>query len=152
MPHIEDLDTDGADLVEYINKPNDQELSTLAEDFGRINCAKYDSSQWKPIYLKNNSASILNNSFSKWQKNNKEICAFCCLRQVSESLKSLVIAGSYPYKIIGNWKSSYFQDSSSAPPSLPCFYSNTTKFYNLPLYWIILELGLNHYPSMFPRI
>ena len=42
---LEDLDTDGADLVEYINKPNDQELSTLAEDFGRINCAKYDSSQ-----------------------------------------------------------------------------------------------------------
>ena len=28
------------------------------------------------------------------------------------------------------------------PPSLPCFYSNTTKFNNLPLYWIILELEL----------
>ena len=39
--YLEDLDTDGVDLVEYINNPNDQELSIFAEDFGRINCAKY---------------------------------------------------------------------------------------------------------------
>jgi hypothetical protein len=39
--YLEDLDTDGLDLVEYINNPNDQELSVFAEDFGRINCAKY---------------------------------------------------------------------------------------------------------------
>lgn len=42
--YFKDLDTDGADLVEYINNPDDQELRTLAEDFGRINCAKYESS------------------------------------------------------------------------------------------------------------
>ncbi len=39
--YLEDLDTDGLDLVEYINNPNDQEFSVFAEDFGRINCAKY---------------------------------------------------------------------------------------------------------------
>jgi predicted outer membrane repeat protein len=40
--YMEDLDTDGADLAEYINDPWGQELSILARDYGRINCPMYE--------------------------------------------------------------------------------------------------------------
>ena len=40
--YLEDLDTDGADLAEYINDNRGQDLSILAGDYGRINCPKYE--------------------------------------------------------------------------------------------------------------
>ena len=39
-----DLDTDGLDLAYYIRNPGSYGVSTLAEDFGRVNCPKYQYS------------------------------------------------------------------------------------------------------------
>ena len=39
---LKDLDTDGEDLIGYLNDPGSLDLSILAEDFGRDNCPNYE--------------------------------------------------------------------------------------------------------------
>ncbi|MDZ7581882.1 MAG: hypothetical protein U5R30_15185 [Deltaproteobacteria bacterium] len=39
--YLGDLDTDGADLAEYIDNLEAQSLSLLAEDYGRTDCPTY---------------------------------------------------------------------------------------------------------------
>lgn len=39
--YLLDLDTDGVDLADYISDPNIDEISIMAEDFGRANCPNY---------------------------------------------------------------------------------------------------------------